>query len=121
MTKKSKSQSPNNVNANIEKILLTLRELQKIDKEFPIQYAICLIEIALNESISLTELAKKTGIALSTISRISGALSNSRQKGVAYKLIDIKICQSERRKKELYLTAIGKNVINRISAISATA
>ena len=94
-----------------------LRELQKIDPEFPLQYAVCLSVIALYEGLSLTALSEKTGMALSTISRIVGALSTQRQMGKPYNLVRVEISARERRKKELYLTPLGRTVIGRINAL----
>ncbi|MCB1563387.1 MAG: winged helix-turn-helix transcriptional regulator [Alphaproteobacteria bacterium] len=94
-----------------------LRELQKIDPEFPLQYAVCLVEISLDEGLSLTALSQKTGMALSTVSRIVGALSAHRQKGEPYGLVDVKISRTERRRKELYLTKAGKTAIARIETL----
>ena len=93
-----------------------MRELQKIDPEFPLQYAVCLGEIVLSEGLSLTHLAKKTGLALSTVSRIVGALSKNRQKGTPFGLVAVKISPQERRKKELYLTTRGRAIIRGIAA-----
>lgn len=87
-----------------------LRELQKIDPEFPLQYAVCLNEIAQNEGLSLTQLSEKTGLALSTTSRIVGALSKHRQKGKPFELVKVLIAKNERRRKEIYLTAKGRAV-----------
>jgi DNA-binding MarR family transcriptional regulator len=101
----------------IQLFLRLLREMQKIDAEFPLQYAICLAEISLEESLSLTELSARTGLALSTVSRIVGALSKKRQKGAPYNLVKIKISAAERRKKELYLTPRGKAVIGGVTDI----
>lgn len=97
--------------------LVLLRELQKIDPEFPLQYAVCLAEIALDEGLSLTALSRKTGMPLSTVSRIVGALSRQRQKGVPYGLIRVAISPQERRKKELYLTTRGRAIIRGIAGI----
>lgn len=94
-----------------------LRACQTIDSSFPLQYAICLIEISLDEGLSLTELAERSNLALSTTSRIVGALSSQRQSGDAYGLVDVKICHSERRRKELYLTPKGRAFIDNISDI----
>lgn len=99
--------------------LRVLRELQKIDAEFPLQYAVCLLEISLEEGLSLTQLSEKTGMALSTISRIVGALSKHRQTGAPFELIKVKTSETERRRKELYLTAKGKAVIDSIHEIVA--
>lgn len=102
-----------------EAFLHLLRELQKIDPEFPLQYAVCFTEISLNEGLSLTALSKKTGMALSTVSRIVGALSQHRQKGTPYGLVNVEISPTERRRKELHLTAKGSAVMENITAILA--
>lgn len=101
----------------IEKFTALLHELQKIDSEFPLQYAICLFEIVLDEGLCLTDLSEKTGVPLSTISRITSALTKERARGKAYGLIKIKISPNERRKKQLFLTQKGHNTANRISKI----
>lgn len=101
----------------IAKLLSLLREFQKIDPEFPLQYAICLTEIYLDEGLSLTRLSEKTGMALSTVSRIVGALSKHRQKGSPYGLVKVVIAAEERRRKELYLTAKGKAIMDSLSEI----
>ena len=98
----------------INDFLMLLRELQKIDPEFPLQYAVCLSTISLNEGLSISELAKKTSLSLSTVSRIVGALSNTRQKGEAYGLIRVKVSPTEKRKKEIYLTPKGRIFIESI-------
>ena len=105
------------MNKQMKKFTRLLRELQKIDQEFPLQYAVCLAEISMDEGISLTQLSQKTGMALSTISRIVGALSKHRQKGTPFGLVNVKISATERRRKELYLTAKGKAVITSITEI----
>lgn len=105
------------IQKEIQNFLQLLRELQKIDPEFPLQYAVCLAEISLDEGLSLTTLSVRTGMPLSTISRIIGALSKHRQKGTPYGLVRAKISTTERRKKELYLTPKGKAVIGSIADI----
>ena len=85
--------------------------MRKIDAEFPLQYALCLAEIARDEGMSLSALSARTGLALSTVSRIIGALSKYRQSGAAYGLVKVKISATERRRKELTLTARGKAVM----------
>jgi len=104
---------------DIKKFLILLRELQKIDPEFPLQYAVCLGEIAMDEGLSVTQLSTKTGLALSTVSRIVGALSKSRQKGAPFGLVKVVVSAQEKRRKELYLTAKGKAVIESIADITA--
>ncbi|MEM7618741.1 MAG: helix-turn-helix domain-containing protein [Pseudomonadota bacterium] len=101
----------------IQTFIKILRELQKIDQEFPLQYAVCLAEISQNEGLSLTQLSQKTGMALSTVSRIVGALSKHRQKGKPFELVRVSVSKTERRRKELYLTAKGKAFVNSIADI----
>lgn len=82
---------------------------------------ICLTEIGRNEGLSLTTLAERVNLSLSTISRIVGALSDYRQNGQPFGLIEIKISETERRRKELSLTPKGRAILNRaIKIISAT-
>lgn len=88
-------------------LLDVLRRIQKVDPEFPIQYIICLMEISENQGCSITNLADRCGMALSTVSRIVGALSDYRQRGEPYRFIETRTSQIERRKKELYLTKRG--------------
>ncbi len=97
--------------------LRLLRELQKIDAEFPLQYAVALAEISQDEGLSLTDLSVRTGLTLSTVSRIVGALSKNRQKGNPYNLIRVRIAAAERRRKELYLTPRGRAVMTSIAEI----
>ncbi len=105
------------MNQQLSVFLVLLRSLQKIDPEFPLQYAICLGEIAINEGLSLTELSTKTGMPLSTISRIVGALSRQRQRGTAYELVHVTVSAKERRRKELHLTDRGRAVLQDIADI----
>lgn len=107
------------MDTHVRDFLKLLQELQGIDPEFPLHYAICLGHISLNEGLSLTELSQNTGLALSTVSRIVGALSDSRQRGSAYNLIEARISKTEKRRKELFLTPKGKNTINSICHIMA--
>lgn len=106
-------------NKAITEFLKLLRELQKIDMEFPLQYAVCLAEISRAEGLSLTELSERTGMTLSTVSRIVGALAKNRQKGKPYGLVRVAISARERRRKELYLTARGKTAIAGITSLLA--
>jgi DNA-binding MarR family transcriptional regulator len=105
------------MNQQTETFLKLLREMQKIDPEFPLQYSICLTEISRDEGMSLSALSLKTGLALSTISRIVGALSNYRQSGAPYNLVRVKVSVDERRRKELYLTPRGKAVMDSIAEL----
>ncbi len=103
--------------AGLGSVLKILREFQKIDPEFPIQYALCLIEIARDEGLSVTTLATRTGLTLSTASRVIGALSKHRQSGTPYGLIKVNVSATERRRKELFLTARGRAVISGLAEV----
>jgi len=76
-----------------------------------------LAKIAQDEGCSLTSLSERTGLALSTISRIVGALSSYRQKGTPYELIEMRVSETERRKKELFLTDKGRKTLTNILSV----
>jgi DNA-binding MarR family transcriptional regulator len=103
--------------ATTRQFLELLHQLQKIDPEFPLQYAVCLTEISLDEGCSLTTLAERANLTLSTISRIVGALSDYRQNGQPYGLVEIRISAAERRRKELYLTTRGRTALQKIGKV----
>ncbi|MES2728591.1 MAG: MarR family winged helix-turn-helix transcriptional regulator [Pseudomonadota bacterium] len=95
----------------LQRLLAVLLQFRAIDPEFPLQYAICLCEIAQNPGMSLTNLSEKTSLALSTVSRIVGALSDYRPNGAPYGLISMEIAAVERRRRELKLTAAGVELL----------
>ena len=93
----------------------TLYEFHHINAEFPIQYIIFFLELAKEEGRSLTNLAEKTGMSLSTVSRITNALSREQPKRKNYGLITVKIAPDEKRRKQLFLSPKGKTLIQNIS------
>lgn len=101
--------------APIRQFMQVLKPLQALDPAFPLQYALCLAMIAVEEGMCLTTLADRTGLALSTVSRIVGALSDKRQMGQAFGLITVEICPQERRRKALFLTPRGRSVVQGIT------
>lgn len=104
----------------IQLFLEILYELQKIHSEFPIQYAICLGEIAQTPGISLTELSLRTGMPLSTTSRIISVLSQDKPNKKFYGYVVVKIVPNEKRKKQIFLSKSGENTIEKIrTTISA--
>lgn len=100
-----------------KKFIEVLHLLQKTDTEFPLQYALCLAEISVDEGLSLTALAERVNLSLSTVSRIVGALSDYRTNGQPYGLVELRISTEERRRKELYLTVKGRALIQKIGKI----
>ena len=51
-----------------------IHTIRRVNTDIPLQYVLCLIEIARTPDISVTGLAQKTQIKLPTVSRIVGAL-----------------------------------------------
>lgn len=115
--KKSDKADVEGSNQSTHTFLNILQTLRKVDGEFPLQYSICLAEIAMEEGMSLTALSKKTGLGLSTVSRIVGALSQYRQNGNPYGLVELKVSEQERRRKELYLTSKGRKLLASIDEL----
>jgi hypothetical protein len=77
------------VQKNSDSLLSLLRVLSGLDKNFPLPYAVFLLEVARNEGCSLGDIRKATGIPLPTCSRILWALATKRQTGAEpYSLIE---------------------------------
>lgn len=95
----------------LQKIQKTLQELGSIDSEFPLSWASVFIDIAMNEGCSLKDIAERTDISMSVMSRTVGALSNYRRMGKPYGLVVVKMAKDDRRRKELFLSAKGKKLI----------
>jgi DNA-binding MarR family transcriptional regulator len=94
-----------------------LDALRQIHPEFPLQYALCFFEISMDEGLSVTTLAKRVNLSLSTVSRIIGALSDNRQSGKAFGLVEVRFAPQSRRQKELYISSNGKKTLKNISAL----
>lgn len=95
----------------LQKIQNTLQELGTVDPEFPLSWASVFIDVALNEGCSLKDIAERTGISMSVMSRTIGALSSYRRMGKPYGLVVVKMAKDDRRRKELFLSAKGKKLI----------
>ena len=99
-------------------LLSLLRALSGLDKNFPLPYAVFLLEVAQNEGCSLGDLQKATGMPLPTLSRILWALSTKRQNGAEpYRLIEQDYAPDNARRKAIRLSAKGRKFISRVSAI----
>jgi DNA-binding MarR family transcriptional regulator len=99
-------------------LLSLLRALSGLDKNFPLPYAIFLLEVARNEGCSLGDLRKATGMPLPTLSRILWALSTHRQNGAEpYRLIEQDYSAENHRLKVIRLSARGREFISRLNAI----
>jgi DNA-binding MarR family transcriptional regulator len=99
-------------------LLSLLRALSGLDKNFPLPYAVFLLEVARNEGCSLGDLRTATGMPLPTLSRILWALSSRRQTGAEpYRLIEQDYAPDNRRRKTIRLSAKGRRFISRLTAI----
>jgi DNA-binding MarR family transcriptional regulator len=96
------------------KLQNALNEFAAIDAEFPLQWALVFLEIAQNEGASLKDIAEETGISMSVMSRTIGALSNYRRMGKPYGVILVKSAKDDRRRKELFLSAKGKKLLEKL-------
>lgn len=103
--------------AHTDLFLDLLHQLEQVDPEFPLNYSICLVHIAKDEGMSLTQLSERAHLSLSTVSRIVGALSNYRQNGQSYGLVEMRVAENERRRKELYLTTKGWALMKSIGTV----
>ena len=99
----------------LTKLQNSLNVLTAIDPEFPIQWAIVFLEIAANEGAALKDIAEETGISMSVMSRTIGALSNARRMGKPYGIVLVKLAKDDKRRKELYLSAKGKRLLEKLS------
>ncbi|PZQ46467.1 MAG: MarR family transcriptional regulator [Micavibrio aeruginosavorus] len=98
----------------MKKLQTILQELIAIDPEFPIQWVTVFCEIASEEGISLKDISDRTGISMSVMSRTIGALSNARRMGKPYGLVVVKHARDDRRRKELFLSAKGKKLVEKL-------
>ena len=98
----------------LEKLENALDEFISIDPEFPLQWAIVFLHIAQKEGSSLKDIADDTGISMSVMSRTIGALSNYRRMGKPYGVVSVKMAKDDRRRKELFLSAKGKKLLERL-------
>lgn len=96
-----------------------IKELMKIDPEFPMQWARCFMEIALDEGLNIHDLLDRTGISQSALSRIIGGLGEQRRYAKnPYGLIKAQPSPEDRRMRQLYLTVKGRTLIDGISDIA---
>lgn len=95
----------------LEKIQNLLQELGSVDSEFPLSWACVFLDVAVNEGSALKDVADRTGISMSVMSRTIGALSNYRRMGKPYGLVLVRFAKDDRRRKELFLSAKGKKLV----------
>jgi|SRR5271165_3160137 len=98
-----------------------LRQFLAIDNKLPISYAVLFLEIARNEGTTLLDLHTLTGMPVSTLSRIAGALAGNRQKNAqSFGLIRYGQDRKNGRRKPLYLTPKGKKLVRDLAGFLAS-
>ncbi len=85
----------------------TLKKFSALAHGFPVSYALTYLEVAHDEGLSITTLAERTDMPLSTISRVVAALSDVKK----YDLLTVKIAKDEKRRKIIGLTKHGKDFL----------
>ncbi len=98
----------------LDKFQNALVELTNIDPEFPIQWALVFLTISQNEGAALKDISEQTGISMSVMSRTIGALSNARRMGKPYGIVLVKMAKDDKRRKELFLSAKGKRLLEKL-------
>lgn len=111
MSKKTTKKTTSKI-GNLQNVL---GEFSAIDSEFPLQWANVFLTIAENEGAALKDIAEATGISMSVMSRTIGALSNARRMGKPYGIIVVKSAKDDKRRKELFLSAKGKKLLEKIN------
>jgi DNA-binding MarR family transcriptional regulator len=97
-----------------------MRRFLALDLKFPMSYAIFLLELARNEGAGISDLHSLTGIPVSTLSRIAGALGDKRQNNArGYGLIRQGRDGKNLRHKPLYLTPEGRKLVRAVTGLLA--
>ena len=101
---------------SLEKFVSRIRQE---DATIQIQVVATLLEVADNEGMSVTDIARKVGSALSSTSRNLAALSDrhwqktkSGQPKPGLGLVELRIDPMNSRSKQVFLTSKGKQLLN---------
>lgn len=86
---------------------VTLEKFSNLAYGMPISYALAYLEVAKDEGLSITTLAERLNLPLSTVSRKVAALSDPKK----YNLIQVIIDRDEKRRKIISLTDKGKDFL----------
>ncbi len=104
-------------NQDLDRTILMLEELRKLDDDMPIQYALSFLYISRYEGLSSRELADHMGVSQAAASRQVAALADHRRKGEGYKVVSDERDPHELRRKILKLTSKGRRVVKTIVGI----
>jgi len=103
---------------NVEKILRIVSKFRDLDPDitFSVACVLLLVAKAGDEGISLTEVAEKSGLGLSSVSRHCAYLGKiNRHHEEGYNLIQTHEDPMERRRRLATLTGKGKAFINQLT------
>lgn len=96
-------------------MILVLEEFRKESPEMPIQQALTFLRIAEEEGETVTDVAKRAGLVLASVSRHVEVLGQFRPaKDIGLSLIDDQYHPTDRRRKVLTLTDKGRGLVNRV-------
>ena len=101
---------------NTEDAFKFLSRVQQVDAEMPIQQIMCLLVISQSEEgMSLTDIAKRVNISMTTASRYIGSLGKiNRRKEEGLNYIESYEDPMERRKKIIRLSKKGEIALRRM-------
>lgn len=96
-------------------LIRVFTELKALDTDMTLAQALCLLLIAKNEGLSLSELANKSGVGMASASRYVSAMGkpgprNQRALGFITATED----PLERRKKVIQMTTKGRTFVNKL-------
>jgi DNA-binding MarR family transcriptional regulator len=95
-----------------------LKTLREIDEQMPPQMAQCLLVVAQSPGLTYQEISKRTGLALSSVSRNIMALGEWNRRGEpGYGLVEAIDDLRERRRKIAFLTIKGRNLVKKLMAM----
>lgn len=102
----------------IRSVALILNEFRKVHPEIGTQQCMTLLAIAEEPGLTVTELSRKTGIGLASMSRHIEILGPHRAlKGVGWGLVQDDSHPTDRRRKVITLTAQGWRIIRSLEHI----
>ncbi len=95
------------------------RLFMEIDPEFSFKSALCFSEIYMNEGISIADLSRITGIPQTSLTHITGTLSNRKRSRLqftdGYNLIEKRKTPDNKRSYQLYLTDEGRKFVKKLA------
>lgn len=102
----------------LNKARQVLEVFRAIDPEMPMGAAVSFLLIAGGDDLSVTELSKQGGFALSSASRYVQSLGEmDRHHRPGHDLVKDRVDPMERRKKILEVTPRGKRIISQLKAV----